>query len=142
MLKVLIIVAILVLAWRRRKLDGRAALDSISYAWIIFFVFSPGVSAQYLIWLAPFVLLLSPKFYGLLVVSSTVFLFSFYTIISGGFPWYFGNSTNKLNTIWTPWTLCPWLTLLGGCFVFWMKAKHTTHDLRLLSLATIEPQPG
>lgn len=61
-LKLVIVLAILVLCWRRRKLSPPALFSSIGYAWLIFFVFSSGIAAQYLVWLAPFVLLLSPKF--------------------------------------------------------------------------------
>jgi len=53
-LKLVIIAAVLMIAWRRRKLSGERLFDSLAYAWIIFFVFAPSVSAQYLIWLAPF----------------------------------------------------------------------------------------
>ena len=95
--KLFIILAVLTLAWRRRKVEGRGIWDSIAYGWIIFFVFSPGVCTQYLIWLAPFILLLSPTFYTWLLGSSSIFAFVFYNTISNGLPWYKGASTNALN---------------------------------------------
>lgn len=139
-LKVTIVLAILVLAWRRRKLSPPALLSTIAYAWLIFFVFSPGIAAQYLIWLAPFVLLLSPKFYALLVGASSVFLFALYTLSSGGFPWYFAHASTKLNLISAHWAVLPWLVLLGGLVALVLKARQQQRQLRFLSLAPIDAQ--
>jgi hypothetical protein len=118
-LKLIIIAAVLMIAWRRRNLGERALLDSLAYAWIVFFVFAPGVCAQYMVWLAPFVLVLSPVFYGWLAASSSLFLFFFYNVTAGEFPWYGALSTSNLYTVWTPWSLWPWATLLIGMIVFW-----------------------
>ena len=87
LLKILIIVALLAIAWRRRKLSEYAFFETLSYSWIIFFIFSPGVCVQYMIWLAPFILLLSPAFYCWLVASSSLFVFFFYNVTAGGLPW-------------------------------------------------------
>jgi uncharacterized membrane protein len=81
LLKVGIVAAVFVIAWRRRHLLGRAMIDSVAYAWIVFFVFAPGVSVQYMVWLAPFVLMLSPSLYGWFVVTSSTFLFVFTTLL-------------------------------------------------------------
>ena len=59
-LKVIIIGAALWIAWQHRQARGRAFVESIAYTWLVFFVFAPGVCPQYLIWLAPFILILSP----------------------------------------------------------------------------------
>src|SRR5256885_15202580 len=109
-LKVMVVLGILLLAWRRRKLPPRVLFASIGYAWVIFFVLSPGVAAQYLVWLAPFVLLLSPTFYAVLTTASSIFLFALYTLSSGGFPWYFAHATSKLNLVSAHWAVVPWLT--------------------------------
>jgi len=74
-LKGAIIVAVFVLAWRRRKLNGHGLFASLGWAWIIFFILSPGVCAQYLVWLMPFVLALSPRFFAWLTATSSLFLF-------------------------------------------------------------------
>jgi uncharacterized membrane protein len=124
-LKLVIIAAVLMIAWRRRKLSSERLFDSLAYSWIIFFVFTPSVSAQYLIWLAPFVLVLSPVFYGWLAASSSLFLFFFYNVTAGEFPWYGAASTPNLNTVWTPWSLWPWATLLIGLIVFWRRRMAT-----------------
>jgi GPI transamidase subunit PIG-U len=138
-LKVTVVLGILVLAWRRRKLPATALFASIGYAWMIFFVFSPGVAAQYLVWLAPFILFLSPTFYGFLVAGSSVFLFAFYTITAGGFPWYFAHASNKLSLICAHWASIPWLTLLGGLIAFGLNARRQNPNFRFLSLTAIQP---
>jgi len=136
-LKVLIIGAVLLLAWRRRALAARAVIDSIAYGWVIFFVLSPGVCAQYMVWLAPFLLMLSPSFYLWLTAASSLFLFFFYNTIGHGLPWYLGISTNHLNTVWTPWTIWPWAALITGMILFWRKAVAADPTLRLFSLQTM-----
>lgn len=138
-LKILVVVSILLLAWRRRKLAPPTLFATIGYAWMIFFVLSPGVAAQYLVWLGPFILLLSPSFYGFLVAGSSIFLFALYTITSGGFPWYFAHASNKLNLICAHWALVPWLVLAGGLFALAWKVRRENPDLRFVSLKSIEP---
>ena len=135
--KVFIIAAVVTLAWRRRQVDNRRIWDSIAYGWIIFFVFAPGISAQYLVWLAPFILVLSPTFYVWLLGSSSILAFVFYNAISNGLPWYRGASTHELNEIWTPWSLLPWLVLIAGLILFWRKAKRADPSLRLFSLRPV-----
>jgi hypothetical protein len=139
-LKVMVVLSVLLLAWRRRKLAPPALFASIGYAWVIFFVLSPAVAAQYLVWLAPFVLLLSPAFYGFLVAGSSIFLFAFYTINSGGFPWYSAYASSKLSAICALWALIPWLTLVGGLFALVMSARRQNPNLRFVSLTPIERQ--
>jgi hypothetical protein len=138
MLKVAIALAIFVLAWRRRKLSPPALFVSIGYAWLIFFVLSPGIAAQYLAWLAPFVLLMSPTFYATLVAGSSIFLFALYSLSSGGFPWYFAHATNRLNLISAHWAVIPWLTLAGGLIALAWKARQRYPQVRFLSLTPIE----
>jgi F0F1-type ATP synthase assembly protein I len=135
--KLFIIAAVLTLAWRRRKVDDRHIWDSIAYGWIVFFVFAPGVCTQYLVWLAPFILLLSPTFYTWLLGSSSIFAFVFYNTISNGLPWYKGASTNALNEIWTPWSVLPWLVLITGSIILWRNAKRADPSLRLFSLRAV-----
>jgi hypothetical protein len=135
--KLFIIVGVLTLAWRRRKVEGHGIWDSMAYGWIIFFVFSPGVCTQYLVWLAPFILLLSPTFYTWFLGSSSIFAFAFYNTISNGLPWYKGVSTNVLNKIWAPWSLLPWLVLIAGLIMLWRKAKRADPLLRLFSLRPV-----
>jgi uncharacterized membrane protein len=121
LLKIGITGAVVLLAWRRRHLSDRALLDSFAYAWVVFFVFAPSIGSQYLVWLAPFILLLSPKFYGWLTFSCTLALFFLYNNLSGGLPWYIGIARNNSNAASSThaWMLWPWATLLAGMIVFW-----------------------
>jgi uncharacterized membrane protein len=137
LLKVLIVASIFVIAWRRRALGGRALSESIAYGWVIFFVFSPGVCAQYMVWLAPFILILSPSFYAWLTAASSLFLFFFYNVTAHGLPWYLAISVNALNRIWTPWAVWPWAALILGMVLLWKKAANANPALRLFSLETL-----
>jgi len=120
--KVLIIFIVLCLAWRQRRQGSRALWDTIAFAWLVFFVLAPGICTQYLIWLAPFVLLLSPSFYAWLTASSSIFAFVFYDTISRGLPWFRGISTNAINKHWVPWSVLPWIVLIVGCCFLWRRA--------------------
>jgi len=132
-LKVLIIGSVLLIAWRRRKLTPIRLFDSVGYAWLIFFAISPGVCAQYTVWLAPFVLLLEPTLYAWITGTSALFLFYFYNITSGGLPWYFANSTNQANPLWTPWAAWPWAAILIALVMLWRRAKSEDPALPLVS---------
>jgi len=135
-LKLIIIAAVLMIARRRRNLGERALFDSVAYAWIVFFVFAPGVCAQYMVWLAPFALVLSPVFYGWLAASSSLFLFFFYNINADQFPWY-GVISDGRHGDWAPWALWPWTTLILGMILLWKKAAAADPSLRLFSLQTL-----
>jgi uncharacterized membrane protein len=139
-LKLVIIAAIVLIGWRRRALDAKGFFNSLAYAWIIFFVLTPAASAQYLTWLAPFVLVLSPPFYGWLTATSSLFLFFFYNITAHQFPWYFAMSTDKLNTVWTPWTIWPWATLICGMVLLWKQSIAAEPSLRLFSFQTLRAE--
>lgn len=143
-LKLGIIVTVLVIAWRRRCVPARGIFDSIAYAWIVFFVFSPAISLQYLVWLAPFILILSPTLYGWLTLSSSVYLFFFYNTLAGGLPWYIAVSTNKLDglNLWAPWSLWPWATLVLAMVLFWKRAEGLDSSLRLFSFQTLSARTG
>jgi len=139
-LKLVIIAAVLAIAWRRRNLGERALFDSIAYAWIVFFVFAPGICAQYMVWLAPFVLVLSPVFYGWLAASSSLFLFFFYNINASEFPWYSVISDGRHGD-WAPWSVWPWAVLLASLIIFWKNARRRYPSLHLFSLDALPIRP-
>jgi hypothetical protein len=139
-LKLVIIVTVLLIAWRRRNLGGRAPIDTVAYAWIVFFVFAPAVCAQYLVWLAPFALVLCPAFYGWVVASSSIFLFFFYNINAGGLPWY-SVISNGLHGDWAPWSLWPWAVFVASLIIFVKNAHQRDPSLRLLSFKTLPMRP-
>ena len=132
-LKVAIVCAVFVIGWRRRSLGGPAALNSLAHAWIVFFVFSPGVCPQYMVWLAPFILLLSPALYGWLTASSSVFLFLLYNALAGGLPWFIAIARNRAPglTFATSCSLLPWITLIFG-FILFMKGRNSSIPLDTL----------
>ena len=112
LLKVIIVATVITLAWRRRAGDVRGLFTTLAVTWAVMFVFGPGGAPQYLVWLAPFILLESALWYSALTITSAVFLFVFYNSISHGMPWYKGFSTEGLAPLWRPWTTLPWLVLV------------------------------
>jgi uncharacterized membrane protein len=141
LLKLLIIACVIIIAWRRRALSATALLSSLAYAWIVFFVFSPGVCAQYMVWLMPYVLILSPALYGYLELTSSLFLFFFYNTIADAFPWYVAISRSRSNLDWTPWSIWPWAVLIAGLIIFWKTARRRDPSLRLFGLDTLPLRP-
>ena len=99
-LKTVIIGATLVLAWRRRHVRGRQIFVTVAAVWTVFMVFAPGVAAQYLVWPAPFLLVASTRSYAWVTAACAAHLAIFYTVLSGGFPWYFGIARAATNPIW------------------------------------------
>ena len=136
-LKATIIAGVFIIGWRRRSHGAAGLILSIAYAWIIFFVFTPGFCAYYLVWLAPFILLLSPAFYTSLSATSSLFLFFFYNGLAGGFPWYIAvskfSNPDRFNRL-TPWALWPWVTLVCGMILLWKKVVPARPALRPFSL--------
>jgi hypothetical protein len=111
---------------------------AIFYKLIVFFIFPPAVSAQYLVWLAPFVLALSPSLFWHLLWSSSLFLFFFYKILAHGLPRYPAISTVAANTVWTRWSLLPWAVLIVGAILIWESARRDNPSFRLLSLQAVK----
>ena len=137
-LKLTIIAAVIVLAWRRRKMTSESALfASLAHTWVIFFVLSPGIGTQYLVWAAPFILTLSSQFYAAFTAGSSLFLFFFYNTISRGLPWYGGISNGDFKIDWTPWSIWPWAILVVGTVLLWKQSRRDDPSLRLLSLAAV-----
>src|SRR6266404_6980115 len=140
LLKVMIVGAALWIAWQHRHARGHAFIESLAYTWLVFFVFAPGVCPQYLIWLAPFVLILSPTFYTLVLIASSVFLFAFYNITSGGLPWSVALAMDDSKQHWTGWSLLPWLVITAGSIVLWRKIADGKLDLRLLKFVKLRAE--
>ena len=139
LLKVAIVAAVFAIAFRRRNLNGRGLIDSIAYAWIIFFLLSPGVCIQYMVWLAPFILVLSSSLYLWLTISSSIFVFVVYTAIARGFPWFVAMSNGKDPTLAT-WSLLPWMVLVGGSIMLWKKATERKLRFDAVHLETLRAE--
>lgn len=139
-LKLIIVAAAIWIAWQHRHDRGRAFITSLTYAWLVFFVFAPGVGVQYLVWLAPFVLILSPGFYAALTIASSIFLFAFYNITSGGLPWKVALAMDDSQQHWISWSLLPWLVIIAGSLAFFAKIHGRTLDLRLFKLVKLRAE--
>lgn len=114
-LKMVIVAAALALAWQRRVLAPAHLFSTLTLVWTVFFVFAPGVGAQYLVWFAPFLSIHSARWFAAITAASTGFLFVFYDTICGGLPWFHGASTAELLPRWAGWSNLPWLAL--GAFL-------------------------
>jgi len=139
-LKLIIVVATIRIAWQQRHARGEAFVESLAWTWLIFFIFAPGVCPQYLIWLAPFILILSPTLYVSLVVASSVFLFAFYNITSGGLPWKVALAMDDSKQHWTEWSLLPWLVLIVGSLALWWNRRTRMSDLASFGFARLRAE--
>jgi len=111
-----IIVLGLWIAWNRRAMPANALFSTVALVWAEFFVLAPGVGAQYLVWIAPFLLMDSALWYAVVTLASGIFLGVFYQTISHGWPWYRGISTAELVPAWVAWSLLPWASLAAFLF--------------------------
>jgi uncharacterized membrane protein len=116
-LKLIIIPAVVTMAWRRRGVEPLKIFETLALAWAVFFVFAPGFGAQYLVWPAPFFLVAFEPWYAALTVTSAVALFVFYNSISGGMPWLTGFNVHAIAHVWAPWLILPWLALAAFLFL-------------------------
>lgn len=127
---------VLLLAWvRRAKWDVLATLGG---AWLIFFVFAPGVGVQYMAWFGPFVLLLTPRGYTVLTVTAAMMMAVFYHITSGfKFPWFLAMPLGPEAPMWSAAAVLPWAAFL---IVLWGNWRRLWFDAPPLSRpATAEP---
>jgi len=94
---------------------GRYLMEAIGWSFLIFLVATPGFGLQYLSWLVgPGIFLGLP---GLLLytMGASFFLFRTYSLLCGGFPWYFGNAYlgGRPHGLDSTLYLLLWLILLG-----------------------------
>jgi hypothetical protein len=116
-LKVVVIAGVFILAWRRRGGEPISVFTTLSLAFLVFFVFAPGFCVQYLIWIAPLLIVQSERWYAVITAASSVALFAFYTVVSGGIPWDKGFEAVKNVPRWAPWLLLPWLAMTACLIV-------------------------
>lgn len=132
-LKLFIVSAVFFIAWRRRNMDGRALFASIGYAWLVFFIFAPGIAPQYFVWLMPFVLIISESAFLYVTLASSCFLFFLYNTIAAGLPWNLAVSTNAIADRWAPWTVWPWLAFIAALAIEWKRDRQGDRPLQPLS---------
>ncbi len=119
-LKLLLAAGVVFVAWRRRFVSAQGLLVSLFAAWTVIFVFAPGIGVQYLIWVAPFALFISPVWPVTMTVCSSVFLFMFYYSTSRGeLPFVFSLPLEQHIPVWCQWGNLPWLVFVGVLIVNW-----------------------
>ncbi|PYK74559.1 MAG: hypothetical protein DME42_04415 [Verrucomicrobia bacterium] len=139
-LKMIIVIATLIIAWQRRHARGLAFVETLAWTWLTFFILAPGVCPQYMVWLAPFILLASPSLYTVLAISSSIFLFFFYNITSGGWPWSVALAMDESSQHWIVWSLVPWSVLIAGAIALWLKRSRGKLDLPFVRLAKLRAE--
>ena len=113
-LKILLIAGILVLAWRRRRLGGLDFFKTLAAAFTWIFVVMPGAGPQYMVWFAPFMLLLSPRWWVALTAASAIYMARFYHSTSlYHFPWNMSFPRGPEAPYWAPWSNLPWGTFVA-----------------------------
>ncbi len=100
--------------WFRRKAVPAQFPATLGVAWLLFFIFAPGVGVQYMAWPAPFLLLLSARGYAAITAAATVFLAVFYHSTSEGrWPWFLAVPRGPETPLWSAWALPTWLAFIG-----------------------------
>jgi uncharacterized membrane protein len=128
-LKLVVVAGVFVLAWRRRRGEPLSIFTTLSLAFLVFFVFAPGFCVEYLIWFAPFLILQSEHWYAVITAASSVALFVFYNVVSGGMPWDKGFEAVRTVPQWAPWLLLPWLAMTA-CLIATRSQWHLNRDRR------------
>ena len=114
LLKFAAIGGIATVGWLRRKVAPSELAATIGIAWLVFFIFAPGVGVQYMVWAAPFLLLLSARGYTAITAASTAFLFAFYhSTSSGRWPWFLAIPRGPETPMWSAWGVLAWLSFCG-----------------------------
>lgn len=114
LLKFSAIGGIAAVGWLRRKVAPSDIAATIGIAWLVFFIFAPGVGVQYMVWAAPFLLLLNARGYTAITAASTVFLFAFYhSTSSGRWPWFLAIPRGPETPMWSAWGVLAWLSFCG-----------------------------
>ncbi len=110
-LKAAAVSSILVIAWRRRRVAPIGVAGTLGLAWIVFFLCAPGIGVQYMVWFAPFLLLLDARSYTVVTATATVFLAVFYQSCSsqGRFPWFLCVPLGPEVPYWSAVALLVWL---------------------------------
>ncbi|MDQ2867600.1 MAG: DUF2029 domain-containing protein [Verrucomicrobiota bacterium] len=113
-LKIAALSGIIFVGWLRRKLAPGDLAATLGLAWMVLLILAPGVGVQYMVWAAPFVLLLTAPGYLFITAASTVFLFAFYESTSGGnWPWFFAMPRGPETPVWSAWGVCAWLSFVA-----------------------------
>jgi hypothetical protein len=119
-LKLVIVSAVMFASWRNRKGGVETLFSTIAFCWAVFFAFAPGLGVQYLLWIAPFLLVWNARWYVGITVLSTLVLVPYYHISCGGrFPWWRAFTWNFAP--YYPYLVILWAGFLACAVAFVMK---------------------
>jgi hypothetical protein len=144
-LKLLMLAGVVTLAWRRRKMGGLDFFTTLGAAFAWIFVCMPGIGTQYMVWYAPFILILSPEWWAALTAGSAIYMARFYQSTSGfHFPWYLSMPHGPEAPYWAPWTNIAWATFIALALVrgrsWLLLGKRTGAVLPAPQIAPLEEQ--
>ena len=76
----------------------------------MFFVLTVGIGPQYLVWIAPFLVVSAPRVYAVVTAGCFAYMLAFYGTTS---EWRFDYAHSRFEMMdeWLPWTIVPWLAL-------------------------------
>ncbi len=134
-LKFVIISCILAVAWIRRKCEPKDFFATIAIAFVFLFVFASGGGVHYMVWYAPFLLLLNPRWWAALTAASTIFIFAFYQIGAKGewFPWNASTIPPDKIGAASAWTNLPWLVFIAFLICespSWFRSKASVEPMQ------------
>lgn len=128
LLKFTILGGITLLAWTRRPFSAEKMFPVLAVAWSLFFFLTPGAGAQYVIWLAPFVLLYRPRWYLGMTLCCSLSCYLYYRTICHSWLLYRDFSTPHDFWVWSPWLLWAWAGTAYGLLVFWRETRPANPD--------------
>jgi hypothetical protein len=113
-LKILMLAGLLTLAWRRRNLGGIEFFTSLGAAFTWIFILIPGAGVQYMVWFAPFILIMAPRWWVALTAASVIYMASFYSFTARRpFPWDLAIPKGPEAAHWAPTTNLVWLLFIA-----------------------------
>lgn len=128
LLKVAAVGGIALLGWRRRLRAPAELAATIGAAWLVFFVCAPGIGVQYMVWPAPFLLLLSARSFAAFTAAATIFLAVFYHATSQG-RWFLAIPRGPETPLWSAWGTLVWVALLAAlCAELWRARTAAVSD--------------
>ncbi|MDP9291327.1 MAG: hypothetical protein M3O82_03060, partial [Verrucomicrobiota bacterium] len=133
-LKFAAVVGIATVGWMRRKAAPAEFAATVGIAWLVFFICAPGVGVQYMVWSAPFLLLLTARGYAANTVAATVFLFVFYHSTSQG-RWFLAYPRGPEAPLWSAWGTLAWLSFVGVFLARMWRRETTSRGLVALNKA-------
>ena len=125
-LKAIVVGGVTWLAWTRRPFTKEKIFPTLAIAWSLFFCFTPGAGMQYLVWLAPFVLLYHPRWYLGLTICCSLSCYFFYRIVCNSWLLYYGEAKPEDYLLWSSWMIWAWLSCSFGLYLFWLENQPKT----------------